>query len=192
MPVAMRPKFVQLWPHWMLLCAAKRKKCTRPNLPHHPHPHPPLRLLLMPSLRQKTPLKHRSNQPRLLPSMPPPRRMHLLKHQPPPHPPSPQNPWWPCVATTGLAKRKQKLLGDVTGVMPAVMAGPASGALARVVTVWVIGVSAAHPVKVVISVMTEAPAWAMPLSALSVKPWSVPKCRCANWQRKPMAKHSAV
>jgi hypothetical protein len=180
----------------MLLCAAKRKKCTRHKLPHHPHPHLPLRLLLLlfllPSLRQKTPLKHRSNQPRLLPSMPPPKWMHLLKQQPPPHPPSPQNLWWPCVATTDLARRKQKLLGGVTVVMPAVMAGPASGALARVVTVWVIGVSAARPVKAVIFVMTEAPAWAMPLSALSVKPWSVPKCRCANWRRRPMAKRSAV
>jgi hypothetical protein len=28
----------------------------------------------------------------------------------------------------------------------------------------------------------------MPLSAPSAMPWSAPRCRCANWLRKPTAK----
>ncbi len=43
--------------------------------------------------------------------------------------------------------------------------------------------------KAVISVRTGGRAWVMPLSVRNAKPWSVPKCRCANWQRKRMAKH---
>lgn len=53
-------------------------------------------------------------------------------------------------------------------------------------TVWVTGVVVA---KAVISVKTVGRAWVMPLSVRNAKPWSVPKCRCANWPRKPMAKH---
>ena len=30
--------------------------------------------------------------------------------------------------------------------------------------------------------------WAIPPSVPSAKPWSVPKCRCASWRPKPMAR----
>jgi hypothetical protein len=43
-------------------------------------------------------------------------------------------------------------------------------------------------VKAVISVKTGVRVSVTPLSAPNAKPWSVPKCRCANWPHKPMAK----
>jgi hypothetical protein len=76
--------------------------------------------------------------------------------------------------------------------MQGATADPVTGVHAQVATVaQIASVTAAlvvHPAKGVISVKTEAPVWAMPPSARSVKPWSVPKCRCANWRHKPMAK----
>ena len=37
-------------------------------------------------------------------------------------------------------------------------------------------------------VKTAVRDWVMRLSAPNAKPWSVPKCPCANWPHKPMAK----
>ena len=112
-------------------------------------------------------------------------------------PPSLPNPWWQCVATTVLAKSAPKPLpGATADVMaalasaaraPAVTEAPALAALATgvlnvVETVLVI----AHPVK------TEVRVWVIRLSAPSVKPWSAPKCRCASWPPRRMARPWAV
>jgi hypothetical protein len=70
------------------------------------------------------------------------------------------------------------------------MHAPASVQRGQVLTVaQVVGVTVlptAH--RAAISVKTAALVWAMRLSVLSAKPWSAPKCPCANWPRKPMAK----
>jgi hypothetical protein len=96
---------------------------------------------------------------------------------------------------TVLAKRKQKLLQ--VG-MAAVMADPVSAArvpvetvvpVARVIEAVTVLVTAVHAVKAVMFAKTAGHAWAMPLSAPSAKPWSAPKCRCANWPHKRTAKH---
>jgi hypothetical protein len=44
--------------------------------------------------------------------------------------------------------------------------------------------------RVVISqtVASVPPVWAIPLSVPNAKPWNVPRCRCANWRPKPMAR----
>lgn len=92
---------------------------------------------------------------------------------------------------TVLAKRKQKLLQVA---MAAVMADPVSAArvpvgtvvpVARVIEAVTVLVTAVHAVMFA---KTVGHAWAMPLSAPSAKPWSVPKCRCANWPHKRTAK----
>jgi hypothetical protein len=95
---------------------------------------------------------------------------------------------------TALAKRKQKLLQVA---MAAVMADPVSAVrapvvtgvpVARVIEAVTVLVTAVHAVKAVMFAKTAGHAWAMLLSAPSAKPWSAPKCRCANWPRKRMAK----
>lgn len=81
--------------------------------------------------------------------------------------------------------------------MVAVMAGLVSAVPALVATevqadrVSVVAtalVIAVRVVRAVISVKTGARASVMPLSVPNAKPWSVPKCPCANWPHKPMAK----
>ncbi len=68
--------------------------------------------------------------------------------------------------------------------MPVRVATVAPAALASVgVTGLVTGVRVARAVK------TVARAWVMPLSVPSAMRWSAPRCRCANWPRKPTAKH---
>jgi hypothetical protein len=105
--------------------------------------------------------------------------------------PSPPNPWWLCGVTTVQAKRKQKLL---LAAMAAAMAVLASAArvpvetvvpVARVIEAVTVLVTAVHAVMFA---KTEGHAWEMPLSVPSAKPWSVPKCRCANWPHKRTAK----
>ena len=95
---------------------------------------------------------------------------------------------------TAQVKRKQKLCRVA---MAAAMADPASavrvpeltGALAAQVSVAVSALATAVVVaKAVISAKTAVRVWAMPLSVPSAKPWSAPKCRCANWPRKRTAK----
>ena len=108
------------------------------------------------------------------------------------HPPSPPNPWWLCGVTTALGKRKQKLLAAETVAMQSVTADPVTVVHAQVATAaQTVSVTAArgvHPAKAEISAKTEAPVWAIPPSARSEKPWSAPKCRCANWRLRHMAK----
>ena len=140
-------------------------------------------------MRQTMPLKPALKAP----MQPRPKRLR------PPWPrPNPPSLLWRCVVMTVLAKRKQKLLQ--VG-MAAVMADPVSAARVRVVTgdraalasvaVNVVGtvlVTGAGVVKAVISGKTGVRVWAMPLSVPSARPWNAPKCRCANWPHKPMAK----
>lgn len=112
-------------------------------------------------------------------------------------PPSLPNLWWPCAATTVLAKSAPKPLpGATADVMaalasavraPGVTADLALAASATVVLNAAATVLAtAHPVK------TGAHVWVMRLSARNAKPWSAPKCRCASWPLRPTAKPWAV
>jgi hypothetical protein len=129
-------------------------------------------------MRQSMPLKPALKAP----MQPRPKRLR------PPWPrPNPPNLLWRCVVMTVLAKRKQKLL-------LAAMADPVSAArvpvgtvvpVARVIEAVTVLVTAVHAVMFA---KTVGHAWAMPLSAPSAKPWSVPKCRCANWPHKRTAK----
>jgi hypothetical protein len=93
---------------------------------------------------------------------------------------------------TALAKRKQSLLPDAMVVAEtAVLASAArEQRVSAVVTVSPTGVPEAMHVKAAISAKNADRVWAMRLSAPSARPWSVQKCRCANWPRKPMAKPS--
>ncbi len=103
--------------------------------------------------------------------------------------PSPPNPWWRCAATTGPAKSVPKGL-------PAAMAAQASAGRAPVATgVQVPAALVTEVLNAVVIVLatvdrvkTAARAWEMRLSAPNAKPWSGPKCPCASWQHKRMAK----
>ena len=92
---------------------------------------------------------------------------------------------------TVLAKRKQKLLQVA---MAAVMPDPVSAARvpaaigAPAALVSVVATASVTVVHVVMSAKTVGLAWAIPLSVRNEKPWSVPKCLCANWPHKRMAK----
>ena len=107
--------------------------------------------------------------------------------------PSPPNPWWRCAATTGPAKSVPKGL-------PAAMAARASAGRAPVATgVQVPAALVTEVLNAVVIVLatvdrvkTAARAWEMRLSAPNAKPWSGPKCPCASWQHKRMAKPLAV
>ncbi len=112
-------------------------------------------------------------------------------------PPSLPNPWWPCAATTVLAKSAPKPLpGATADVMAALasavrapgvteaqaLAALATGALNAAATV----LATEHPVK------TGVLVWVMRLSARNAKPWSAPKCRCASWPLRRTARPWAV
>jgi hypothetical protein len=123
-----------------------------------------------------------------------PRPKCLRPPWPRPNPPNPPNLLWRCVVMTVLVKRKQKLPQVATA---AVMADPVSVArvpvgtvvpVARVIEAVTVLVTAVHAVKAVMFAKTAGHVWAMPLSVPSAKPWSVPKCRCANWPHKRTAK----
>ena len=99
---------------------------------------------------------------------------------------------------TDLVKRKPNPLQGGMAAMVAVMPVPANGVRVLVETVDLAGqvnavetdsVSVAHVATAVIYVKTGVLVWAMPPSVRNEKPWIGPKCRCANWRRKPMAKH---
>jgi hypothetical protein len=124
--------------------------------------------------------------------MPQPPQMCLLKPQRLWHHPSLSNPLWLFEVTTVPVKRKQKRVAHATAAMHGATADPVSAVHAQLATAaQTASVTAArvvHPAKGVISAKTVAPVWAMLPSARSVKPWSVPKCRCANWRHRPMAK----
>ena len=110
---------------------------------------------------------------------------------------SPPNLWWRCAATIGLAKSDPKHL---LGAMAAVMAALASAGRAPVATgVQVPAVlvteglnAGAIALATALREKTAARAWEMRLSAPNAKPWSGPKCPCASWQHKRMAKPLAV
>ena len=108
-------------------------------------------------------------------------------------PPSPQNLWWRCAATTGLAKSVPKHL---PAAMAAVMAALASAGHAPAATgVQVPAVLVTEAVIALATVSlgrTVARAWVMRLSAPNAKPWSGPKCRCASWRHKRTARPWAV
>jgi hypothetical protein len=87
---------------------------------------------------------------------------------------------------TDLVKRKPNPLQGGMAAMVAVMPVLANGVRVLVETD---SVSVAHVATAVISVKTGVLVWAMPPSVRNEKPWIGPKCRCANWRRKPMAKH---
>lgn len=114
-------------------------------------------------------------------------------------PPNLPSPWWPCEVTTGQAKSAPKpLLVEMAAAMHAPVT--AVHVLAETVVQVqglgqgqadsVIGVATAWVtvVRVPISAKSVVRAWAMPPSGRNGKPWSVPKCLCANWPCKPMAK----
>jgi hypothetical protein len=108
-------------------------------------------------------------------------------------PPSPQNPWWRCAATIGLAKSVPKHL---PAAMAAVMAALASAGRDPVATG--VQVPAALVTEVLnagvivlataLRAKTAARAWGMRLSAPNAKPWSGLKCRCASWRHKRTAR----
>jgi hypothetical protein len=184
----------------MRLCVAKRKKRKqskrlRPRLLLLRH-RLPLRLPIQPPSWQSRPpspiylpMLHRLNKRMPMPLL---QQMCLLRPLRLLRRPSPPNPWWLCGVTTVQAKRKQKLLAAETVAMHGATADPVTVVHAQVATAaQTVSVTEARvvlPAKVEISAKTEAHAWAIPPSALSEKPWSAPKCRCANWRRRPMAK----
>lgn len=191
MPVAMPARSARPWLRSMPPCVARRRKHRLPKL-RQPAQHPLLTQPLRPRLLlQACPLMkpHRllsRARARLLPRVKP-----LLRPWPRPNPPS---LLWRCGAMTAPAKRKQKPLQVATA---AAMADPASAvrvpglteAPVAQVSVAVSALATAVVVaKAVMSARTAVRVWAMPLSVLSAKPWSAPKCRCANWPRKRTAK----
>ena len=103
--------------------------------------------------------------------------------------PSPPNLWWRCAVTIGLAKSVPK---HQPGAMAAVMAVLASAGRAPVATGVQVPADLVTAVVIALAtvslVKTAARAWAMRLSAPNAKPWSGPKCPCANWRHKRMAR----
>lgn len=139
-------------------------------------------------LRQKT---QRASLPRRMLQQPAPSRtaraQSPLRH--PWWPPSQPNPWWRCAATTDRAKSARKRQPGAMGVEMAALASveraqvateaqvPAVLVIAEVI-VWVTEVRA----------KTAARVWVMRHSVPNAKPWSAPKCRCANWPHKHTAR----
>ena len=107
--------------------------------------------------------------------------------------PRPPNPWWRCAETIDLGKSVPKHL---PAVMAAVMAALASAGRAPAATG--VQVPAVLVTEVLIALATvslgktAARAWEMRLSAPNAKPWSEPKCHCASWLLKRMARPLAV
>ena len=107
------------------------------------------------------------------------------------------NPSWRCAATTGPAKSVPKRLpgatADVTVVQVSVVLAQVATA-AQAPAALVIAVLNAEVIVSVTEprVKTAARDWVMRLSAPNAKPWSAPKCRCASWLHKRMARPWAV
>jgi hypothetical protein len=140
---------------------------------------------------QKRTLQQMCQSMPLKPALKAPMQPRPKRLRPPWPRPNPPNLLWRCVVMTVLAKRKQKLLQVA---MADVMADPVSAArvpvgtvvpVARVIEAVTGLVTAVHAVMFA---KTVGHAWAMPPSVHSAKPWSVPKCRCANWPHKRTAK----
>ena len=106
------------------------------------------------------------------------------------------NLWWRCAGMTGLAKRNQTPPRPSAGAMAArasavhglgpigVPVAPVTGVVSDLVTGGIVVPAA----KAEISGKTGVPVWAMRPSARNARPWSGPRCRCANWRPKPMVK----
>ena len=80
-------------------------------------------------------------------------------------------------------------MGDEMAALASVVLAQVATA-AQVPAVLVIAVLNAEVIVLVTEfrVKTAARVWVMRHSAPSAKPWSAPKCRCANWPRKRTAK----
>jgi hypothetical protein len=160
----------------------------------------------LPQRRQQTKPK---NQPKNQPKIPPPcllpmlrlpkKHTRALRHpsrtqaaktrQPQHQPlwPSPPNRWSLFVATTGPDKSAQKrqlaVTVDATHVLvSAVRDQELTAARAEAETVL------QTVRRVVISAKNAVHVWVTPLSAPNARPWSGPKCPCANWPHRPTAK----
>ena len=97
------------------------------------------------------------------------------------------NPWLPFVAMTDPDKSAQKRQRAVTvdathALVSAVRDQALTAARAAAATVLQ---TVRH---VVISAKNAAHVWAMQPFAPNARPWSAPKCLCANWPHKHMAK----
>lgn len=170
------PLRLQLQP--LLKPLPKKQPPWQKRLPQQMHPsmHPSMQL----KRQLKAPIQLRLKP--LLPPWPRPNRPSLS---------------WRCEAMTVLVKRKAKPPQVVMAATVAAMADRATGVrvlaqtvgqVAQASAVGTVLVTEVVVAKAVISAKTGVRAWAMPLSVPNVKPWSVPKCRCANWPHKPMAK----
>ena len=94
---------------------------------------------------------------------------------------------------TAQGKRNLKWPGLLGGAMP-VLAN-ALGVLQTVAKAVSVSVAAtAEPIGFRVVILPSAQivgrGWVMLLFAPNAKPWRGPRCRCANWPRKPMAKPS--
>jgi hypothetical protein len=107
--------------------------------------------------------------------------------------PSPPNLWWRCAATIGLVKSVPKhLLAAMAALASAGRAPVATGVQVPAVLVTEVLNAGAIALATVDRVKTAVRAWVMRLSAPNAMPWSGPKCPCASWQHKRMAKPLAV
>ena len=193
MPGVMPAKFAPPWPRSTPPCVARRWKLRLHKW------HPPQLLwprLLMPLLNKLRPWQKRTlrqmQQPMpLKPALKAPIQSKPKRLLPPSPRPNQSSLLWRFVVMIALAKRKQRPLPVAMAV---VMADPASAArvpvaiVAPAALVSVAVTASVTAVHVVMSAKTVGLAWAMRLSVPNEKPWSVPKCLCANWPHKPTAK----
>jgi hypothetical protein len=101
------------------------------------------------------------------------------------------------VATTGPAKSVPKRLPAAMAVVMAALANAGRAPVAIGVQVpAALGTEVLNAGVIVLAtvdrVKTAARAWEMRLSAPNAKPWSEPKCHCASWLLKRMARPLAV
>jgi hypothetical protein len=131
--------------------------------------------------------KHKTAVPHPRQIQTPSSRQAKLQPQHQPLSPSPLNPWLRFAATTGPVKSAQKRQLAVTGDATHVLV---SAVRARVLTAArAVAVTVLQTVRhEVISAKNAVHVWAMRPFAPNVRPWSAPKCRCANWPHKRMAK----
>ena len=107
--------------------------------------------------------------------------------------PAPPTPAWGGGATTGPAKSGRRGRPGATADVTVVQAGVVLAQVATEALVQAALVIAVLSEEVIVSVTeprvkTAARDWVMRLSAPNAKPWSAPKCRCASWPHKHMAR----
>ena len=87
---------------------------------------------------------------------------------------------------TAQARRKPKLLqaemADVMVVLVTVTVALVIAVRARVI------VATVSRAVILQTVASAPPVWVIPLSVPNAKPWNAPRCRCASWRPKPMAR----